>query len=90
MSPSFKRARQSGDGHTVSQKPASGYCVVTGWLHYDVAYQDIPNGPVVKISPSSAGGVGSILVGELRSYMPYGQKTKHKTEAILEQIQCVC
>ena len=27
------------------------------------------------------------LVGELRPHMPHSQKTKHKTEAILQQIQ---
>ena len=40
-------------------------------------YWDFPGGPVVKTSPSSAGGVGSIPgPGELRSHMPRGQKTK--------------
>ena len=31
---------------------------------------------MVKTLPSIAGGVGSILVRELRSHMPRGQKTK--------------
>ena len=48
---------------------------------------DLPDGPVVKILPSNTGGAGSVLVRELRSHMLLGQnKTKHKTEAILEQI----
>ena len=34
--------------------------------------RDFPGGPVIKISPSRAGGVGSILVGQLRSHMSGG------------------
>ena len=35
-----------------------------------------PGGPVVEISPSSARGASSILVGELRFHIPCSQKTK--------------
>ena len=44
-----------------------------------------PGGPVVKTSPSNAGGAGvQSLVGEQRSHMLPGQKTaEHRTEAIL-------
>ena len=38
--------------------------------------REFPDSPVVKTSPSNAGGSGSILVRELRSHMPRGQKTK--------------
>ena len=37
---------------------------------------DFPGSLVVKTPPSSAGDVGLILVGELRSYMPPDLKTK--------------
>ena len=43
---------------------------------------NFPGGPVVKISPFTAGVQVQSLVGELRSHMPRGQKTK-KTEAML-------
>ena len=40
-------------------------------------YRDFPGGPVVKTLPSMEGGVQvESLVGELRSHMPGGQKTK--------------
>ena len=39
---------------------------------------NFPGGPVVKTLPSSAGGVGLILVGELEAKNP-----KHNTEATL-------
>ena len=39
---------------------------------------------LVKTSPFSAGVVGSISGGELRSYMSHGQKNpKYNTEAIV-------
>ena len=34
--------------------------------------------PLVKTSPSIAGGAGSILVGELRSHVPHWQEKKQK------------
>ena len=37
---------------------------------------DSPGSLVVKTSPSNAGNVGLTLVGELRSYVPPGHKTK--------------
>ena len=37
---------------------------------------DFRGGPVVKTSPSNAGGEVRSLVGEPRSHMPHGQKTK--------------
>ena len=51
-------------------------------------YRDFPGGPVVKSSPSNAGGAGSILSQGASIPHPCGQKTKqtkkpHKTEAIL-------
>ena len=51
--------------------------------------RDIPLIPMVKISPSKAGGAFLILVRELRSHLPKGKKKKKtlKKEAILEQIQ---
>ena len=48
---------------------------------------DFPGGPVVKISPFSAEDVGLIPGQPTRPHMPLGQKPKHKTEAILQQIQ---
>ena len=38
--------------------------------------RDFPGGLVVEISPSSARGASSALVGELRFHMPCSQKTK--------------
>ena len=35
---------------------------------------DFPGGPVIKTSPSNAGGAVRFLAGELRSHMPPGQK----------------
>ena len=40
--------------------------------------RDFPGGPVVKTLPSMQGVQIQSLVGELRSYMPWGQKTKTK------------
>ena len=34
--------------------------------------RDFPDSPVVKNPPSNAGDVGSILVEELKSHMPWG------------------
>ena len=45
---------------------------------------DFPGGPVVKTSPSNAGGVGSIP--DWGAKIPHAsgpKKPKHKTEAIL-------
>ena len=42
---------------------------------------DSPGGPVVKTSPSNAGDAGSIPGRELRSHMPWGQKTKTKNRS---------
>ena len=56
-------------------------------------FSHFPDGPVVKTSPPNAsptqGSRVQSLVGELRSHMSWGQKTqtKHKTGAILQQIQ---
>ena len=45
---------------------------------------EFPAGPVVKNPPSSAGDVGSSLVGELRSRMPRGNsKPTHATRKVL-------
>ena len=38
--------------------------------------RDFPGGPVFEASPTSAGGVGSTLVEELRSHTPRIQKKK--------------
>ena len=38
--------------------------------------EGLPGGPVVKTSPSNAGGMASVPDGELRSHMPLGQKTE--------------
>ena len=47
-------------------------------------YRDLPGGPVVKTSPSSAGGAGSIPGRGARIPHASGpRKPKHKTEAIL-------
>ena len=42
--------------------------------------RDFPGGPVVKTSPSNAGGAGSIPGQKLRSHMPCGQKKRKKTQ----------
>ena len=47
---------------------------------------DFPGDPVAKTSPSNVVVWVQSLVGELRSHMPRGQKTK-KTKAVLQQIQ---
>ena len=39
--------------------------------------RDIPLIPMVKISPSKAGGAFLILVRELRSHLPQGKKKKN-------------
>ena len=45
---------------------------------------DVPGGPVVKTSSSSAAGVGSIPVREGKiSHASQPKKPKHKTEAVL-------
>ena len=43
--------------------------------------------PEVKPCPFNVGSGVRSLVKELKSHMPRGQKTKTKTEAILEQTQ---
>ena len=52
--------------------------------HFKVIYGDFPDCPVVKTSPSNTGHVGSIPGLELSLET---KKPKHKTEAILQQIQ---
>ena len=55
---------------------------------YKTGSWDCPNGPVVKILPSNAGGAGSIPgQGTKIPHALQPQKSKHKTAAILEQIQ---
>ena len=44
-----------------------------------------PGGPVVKTSPSNAGGVGSIP--DQRAKIPHATRPKHKAERISRQIQ---
>ena len=47
--------------------------------------KNFPGGPVVKILPSTAGGVWvCFLVGELSSHLPCGKKKKkHKTSSVV-------
>ena len=45
---------------------------VIGWI----SLGSVPGGPLVKILPSNAGGVGLTPVGKLRSHMPWGHNTK--------------
>ena len=47
----------------------------------ETIFWDFPGGPVVKTSPSSAGGVGSIPSWGAK--IPHASWPKHKTEAIL-------
>ena len=50
--------------------------------------RDFSGNPMVKTSPSNAGGVGSIHGWEAKiPQASWPKKTKHKTETILEQIQ---
>ena len=50
--------------------------------------RDFPGGPVVMTSPSKAGGVGSIPgEGPKIPHASQPKKPKHKTEAMLYQIQ---
>ena len=62
--------------------------LVVGILRINIL-RDFPGGPVVKTSPSNAGRAGSIP-GRVAK-IPYDswpkKNTKHKTEAILQQIQ---
>ena len=45
---------------------------------------DFPGGPVVKTSPSNAGGEGSIPGWEAKIlHVPWPNNPKHETEAIL-------
>ena len=53
--------------------PAGVQCVVSLESSY-FKNRDFPGGPVVKTSPSSAGGAGSTPGRELRSHVPRGQK----------------
>ena len=39
---------------------------------------DFSGSPVVKTSPSNAGGIGQFLVRELRSHMPQGVAKRNK------------
>ena len=39
-------------------------------------HRDFPGDPVFKTSPSNVGVQTRSLIGELRSYMPHGQKTR--------------
>ena len=49
-----------------------------------MAVRDFPGNPVVKTSPSKAGGAGSKPGrGSRISYASWPNKSKHKTEAIL-------
>ena len=49
-----------------------------------IIFRDIPGGPVVKTSPSNAGGAGSIPGrGAKIPHTSWPKETKHKTEAIL-------
>ena len=53
-----------------------------------VADRDFLGGPLVKTSPSNAGGSGSIPGQGAKFPCASGPKNpKHKTEAIMEQIQ---
>ena len=46
--------------------------------------RDLPGSPVVKTSPSNAGGAGSIPgQGAKMPHAPQPKKPKHKTEAML-------
>lgn len=47
--------------------------------------QGLLGDPVVRSLPSNAGVLS--LIRKLISHMPLGQNKKHKTEAVLEQIQ---
>ena len=49
----------------------------------NASLRDFPGDPVVKTSPSNAGGEGSIPGRELRSHMPQGQKTKTQNRSNL-------
>ena len=50
--------------------------------------QDLPDGPVVKTSPSTAGGAGSIPGQETKiPHASWPKNQSNKTEATLKQIQ---
>ena len=49
----------------------------------NASLRDFPGDPVVKTSPSNAGGEGSIPGRELRSHMSQGQKTKTQNRSNL-------
>ena len=51
-------------------------------LNQDHEKGDFPGGPLVKTSPSSAGGVDSIPGGRTKVHMPVAKKAKHKTKNI--------
>ena len=58
------------------------------WGFLKVTQWDFPSGPVVKASLSNAWGVGSIPGWEAKVLLALRpKKLKHKTEAILQQIQ---
>ena len=46
------------------------------WVYDLVGFRDLPAGPVVKTSPSKAGGAGSIPGQGVRSHMSLSQKKK--------------
>ena len=55
--------------------------------HKHDKHWDFPDGPVVKTSPSNAGGVGLIpCPGVKIPHAPWPKKTKHETGAMLSQI----
>ena len=68
-----------------SKKPTFKHSQKHIWLELDMG--DFLGGPVVKTSPSNAGGEGSIPGRELRSHMPHGQKTKTQNRSNLVKIQ---
>ena len=58
--------------------------MITLYAAIENQYRDFPGGPVVKTSPSNAGGAG--LIPGLGAKIPYAswpEKPKRKTEAIL-------
>ena len=54
------------------------HCLFNKWC-----YRDFPGCLEVRISPSNAGGAGSIPDREAKIPQASSQDTKHKTEAIL-------
>lgn len=57
-------------------------------LYINIHPWDFPGGPVNKISPPKAGDAGSIPgLGNKDSICLATKKSKHKTEAILQEIK---